>query len=52
MMLFFLVDVTTEDKMSYIVSSMGYGMGYIGSIITIPFIICIIVVLLSQNRIL
>lgn len=44
----FLTDVTTEDRMDYI-SSMGYGMGYIGS--TIPFIICIIVVLLSQNGI-
>lgn len=44
----FLVDVTTENRMNYI-SSMGFGMGYIGS--TIPFIICIVVVLLSQQGI-
>jgi UMF1 family MFS transporter len=45
----FLVDVSHEDKMDKI-STLGYAMGYIGS--TIPFIICIAILMLAQKGIL
>lgn len=41
----FLVDVTEDSRMD-VVSSLGYALGYIGS--TIPFILAMVVVVLSQ----
>lgn len=45
----FLTDVSTDDRMDKI-SSLGYAFGYIGS--TIPFILCMALIILSQKEIL
>ena len=43
----FLTDICKESRMDKI-SSFGYAFGYIGS--TIPFVVCMLVVMLSQKR--
>ena len=45
----FLVDVTEEKRMNEI-SSRGYAIGYIGSVV--PFVLCIALILMAQKNIL
>nr|WP_314278533.1 MFS transporter [uncultured Peptostreptococcus sp.] len=44
----FLTDITSEERMDMI-SSLGYGFGYIGS--TIPFIVCMAIIMAAQKAI-